>query len=420
MSVRLTGTRLVGTALVIALALGQAAISTAAPAAKSASKTHAKRHVLPVRTLLASKGTGVAGPLAPASYTLPAGAVTVSTSAQFSAALASGARNIVLADGTYASPAAFSDTAGSRIYAQHLGAATLTAGLVVGANSGPGGAVVRGLAFDVADPGKAFQGGEIDVWGPGGAGTQVLDCTFEGHSVVPVGLLALNPDGLVAQRLTFSHFTDEGIRASDNIPANYGNAAPLINSISDISIDGVTRSAPGSSNGTAEAGLFIGERVANGVQRIRIRNVSYSGIEVVNNSWDTTFSDLDIDMSGPNESAGVGIYLEHFAINDTFTNFQITGANTGINAEWSDGVVNNAAAHNTTIQNGTIDGAGASGKGNHAGVFLDEGSESTTIRNVAFANQNWAAIGSYKNTGTNDFTANTFQAGVLSLTPNHI
>ena len=53
MVVRLTGTRLVGTALVIALALGQAAISAAAPVGKSASKLHAKRHVYPVRTLLA-------------------------------------------------------------------------------------------------------------------------------------------------------------------------------------------------------------------------------------------------------------------------------------------------------------------------------------------------------------------------------
>ena len=61
----------------------------------------------------------------------------------------------------------------------------------------------------------------------------------------------------------------------------------------------------------------------------------------MNNAWNTTFSDLDIDMSGPDQSSGVGVYLEHFSMHDTFTNFVITGVQRGITAEWDDGTVGN-------------------------------------------------------------------------------
>jgi hypothetical protein len=328
----------------------------------------------------------------------------------------------VLADGTYDSSSPFQDTNGSDLYAQHLGAAVLTAGLVVGGNSGSGGAIVQGLAFNISDPSKTFQGGEVNTWGSAGQNAQVLDCTFEGHSVVPVGILAVNPNGLVAQRLTFSHFTDSAIRATDNQLVSYGGSTPTINTITDISIDGVSRSVPGASNGTSEAGLFIGEPVTNGVHRIRIRNVSISGIETVNNSWNTTFSDLDIDMSGPNQSSGVGVYLEHFSMHDTFTNFVITGVQRGITAEWDDGTAGNAGAHGTTIENGVIDAAGSTIPGQQAGVYLDAGTDSTTVKNVTFKNQNWAGIGAFEVIGTNSFTGNTYQLdpGALATSSAHI
>ena len=139
-----------------------------------------------------------------------------------------------------------------------------------------------------------FQDSELNIWGPAGEATQVLDSTFEGNWDVAIGLYAYNDDGLVAQRLQFSHFTDEGLLASHSQELSYGSASKVINSVSDISVNGVSRNTPGASNGTAEAGIWIGEPVANGVHRIRIRNVSISGIETCNNSWNTTFTDLDI------------------------------------------------------------------------------------------------------------------------------
>jgi uncharacterized repeat protein (TIGR02543 family) len=77
-------------------------------------------------------GPTVAPPSPPAAYTPPAGTV-VSTSAELISVLGSCSRSlpIILANGTYSNTAYFNDQAGCSIYAQHLGGATLTAGLVV-------------------------------------------------------------------------------------------------------------------------------------------------------------------------------------------------------------------------------------------------------------------------------------------------
>ena len=332
-------------------------------------------------------------------------------------------QDIVLADGTYDNSSAFNNANANRIYAAHLGLAVLKAGLIMGGNFGTNGGLVRGVTFDVSDTSKTLGGGIIQIWGPGGANSQILDSVFRGNKAIPVGLLAYNPTGLVVQRDQFFGFTDEGIRASNNTAVAYGAATPHIASITDITVDGVTRSTPGASNGTAEAGVWIGHPVDGGVKRIRIRNVSWSGIETVNNAWDTSYSDLDIDMSGPSQYAGVAVYMEHFTQHTSFRNFTIRGARVGFNGEWNDGVSGNAACHFVTIQNGKIDASGSTLPGHQAGVYLDEGSDSTTIQNVTFLNQNWAAVGMYKVVGTNAVSANDYSGlrpGALPTSSDHI
>jgi hypothetical protein len=366
----------------------------------------------------------VSSPSPPSPYQVPAGARLVSTSAGLMAALQSRRRtgDIVLANGTYDSPYNFRDSSGVSIYAQHLGGAVLTAGLSVGGYGyGSGGVVVQGLAFDVSNPDKAAHGGEIYISGPGGEDASVLDTTFDGNKVVPIGLNATNPDGLIAKRLTFTNFTDEGIRASDNKTVGYGDSTPKINTITDIYVNGVSRSTPGASDGTAEAGIWIGHPVVNGVHRIKIRNVSWSGIETVSNAWNTTFTDLDIDMSGPNADVGVAVYLEHFSQKLVFNGFVFTGARSGFHAEWNDpawgGV---AAAHNTTIENGVISAAGWNRPTPTVGVYLDSGTQSTTIKNVTFKNQTFAGIDAYNTEGTNRFSGNKYQPGITRVSNVHL
>jgi hypothetical protein len=366
--------------------------------------------------------SGIQAPTPPSSYSIPSGAVVVSNSAGLNSALSGSARDIVLADGTYDNSEPFENRSGHRLYAQHLGGAVLKAGLVMGGNGGSTGGLVQGVVFDVSNSAKTLNGAIVHIWGTAGAQSKVLDTVFRGNKVIEVGLLVMNPEGLVAQRLQFYGFTDGALAASDNDTVPYGATTPTIDTISDIYVDGVSRAVPGSSDGTAEAGLWIGHPVRNGVRRIEVHNVSWSGIETVSNSWNTTFSDIDIDMSGPNEYAGVGIYLEHFNYGNTFQNFAIKGANVGFNAEWDDpswgGV---AAAHNTVIENGTIDAAGASDS-QTIGIYLDEGTDSTTITGVTFLHQSWAAIGDYKNVGTNNFSGNDYSGlapGATTVTNRH-
>jgi hypothetical protein len=360
--------------------------------------------------------TTVAPPIPPGSYAVPSG-TTVSTAAGLTSALASGTKTIILADGTYGSASYFNDWNGSSLYALHPRAAVLTAGLMVGGNGSTSGATIRGLAFNVTNAAATFQSSELNIWGSAGVATSALDCSFEGNWKVGVGLLAYSSTGLTAQRDTFSDFTDEGIRASYNTSDPYETAGvPTITSISDISVNGVSRSTPGASGGTAEAGIWVGEPVTQGVHRIKVRNVSISGIETVADSWDTTFTDLDIDMSGPHSYAGVGVYLEHFSLGDTFTNFSLTGVHTGFNAEWDDGILGNEAAQNDVIEDGVIsaDGWTLSPQAT-AGVYLDEGTGSTTISGVTFIDQTWAAIGEYLNSGVDTVSGNTYQLASTAI-----
>lgn len=374
-------------------------------------------------TTPAPSPSGVAAPQAPSPYAPPAGALYVRSSAELTGALAQSNRDIVLADGTYAKSGPFVNAGGNRLYAEHVGGALLTSGLVVGGNSAVAGSIVRGIIFDVSSAAATLQGSIVHVWGPGGVNAQILDCVFRGNRAVPYGIGAPNPQGLVAKRLRLLGFTDVAFRASNNQVVGYGAATPRINEISDIDVDGVSRSVPGSSNGTAEAGLWIGHPVTNGVRRVRVRNVSWSGIETVNNSWGTTFSDLDIDMSGPSQFAGVGVYMEHYNYYNVFTNFRIVGAKIGFTAEWADpSWGGKPGANYVTIRGGVVDALGSTLVGRQAGVYLDEGSNSTTVQDVVFRNQNWAGIGAYRNLGTNWFGENQYslKPGAVQISTDHI
>jgi hypothetical protein len=325
-------------------------------------------------------------------------------------ALAGTNQNIVLADGTYDNASPFNNTNGNHLFAAHLGKAVFKAGLILGGNFGSGGGSVQGVTFDVTDSAKVLGGGIIHVWGAGGVNSQVLDCVFQGNKAISAGIKAYQPTGFTARRLEFYNFVDFGMLVTDNVTVAYGSATPKANAISDIYVNGVAHAARGSSNGTAEQGMLIGNPVANGVQRIKIRNAAWDGLETANNAWNTTFSDLDIDMSG--SYYGVGIYLEHYSYYLTFTNFMIRGAKLGINMEWNDpSWGGRAAAHFTTVKNGTIDAAGNTLPGNEAGVYLQPGTEATTVQGVVFRNQNWGAIGADKTVGTNNFSGN--DAGAL-------
>jgi hypothetical protein len=331
----------------------------------------------------------------------------VSTSAQLLAALASNTpTDIVLADGVYDNAGPFSDASDHRIYAAHLGGAILTAGIVLGGNFGAGGGLIRGIAFDVSDPNKTFEGGIVQTWGASGRNARILDSTFNGHSAVQTGILARQVEGLVVQRVVLRNFVSYGMFEDENKPgATIGTPALL----EDISVSNVSRATPRSSNGTAEACIWLGNTAT--LRRARVSNCAWAGL------WSGTafagglVTDLDVD------STPVGLYLEHFTTGSTFENMHVGGnVSIGVNCEWADPAWGSKpGCTGDVIRNSTFDTL-------RAGVYLDEGTNGVTVNGCRFLHQTWAGIGDFRGVG-NTFSGNDFSglaSTAVAVSKNHV
>jgi hypothetical protein len=344
-------------------------------------------------------------PRPPAHYSVPARALRVSSSSQLTAALSDGsAETIVLAPGVYDNPRPFIDGEGDRIYSARLGRAVLRAGIVLGSNGGPPGALVRGLTLSVRDPRKTLQGAEVLVWGSA-TGASVLDTRLEGHSAVDAGLVVRQPKGFRARRLVARRFLSYGIVVDPNDFA-YRTRSPY--SLRDLAIARVSRKVPGSSDGTAEACLWLGS--PGTVRRVSVRGCAISGIWTGTAMKDSRIEDATI------QRARVGIYIEHFTTQTTFERLRVgPGVTRGVNAEW-----NNPAAGGkpASVDNVLED---AYFRTTHVGVYLDRGTTRTTVRHCVFVGQDWAAIGDYEGVG-NRYYDNDFEgigAGAVPVSTDH-
>ncbi len=344
-------------------------------------------------------------PARPRPYAVPAGARVVSSSRELVAALADGRReSIVLAPGTYDNPQPFADREGDRLYAARLGRAVFRAGVVLGANGGPPGASIRGLTFDVSDPAKTLDGAIVHVWGSA-AHASVLDTRMYGHSRVDTGLLVRQPQGFVGRRIVASGFRSYGVAVDPN-DVGYRTRAPF--SLADLAISKVRRSVRGSSNGRAEACLWLGSRGT--AQRISARRCGITGIWTGTAMHGSRISDATIDR------APVGIYIEHFTTSTTFERLRV-GPNVGrgVNAEWSDlALGQKPASSDNLIEDGYF-------RTTHVGVYLDQGTTRTLVRRCVFVGQAWAAIGDYLGEGNryheNDFAG--IGAGAVAISNDH-
>jgi hypothetical protein len=318
-------------------------------------------------------------PRAPAPYAVPRLALRVSSASGLRTALSNGRRDtIVLAPGIYNNSEEFADREGDRIYASRLGRAVLTAGIVLGGNNGPPGALIRGLNFSVSDPRKTLHGDVIHVWGSA-SGARVLDTWIDGHSVVGAGLVVHEPAGFVARRVVARRFLSYGIVVDPN---NYNYTATAPYSLRDLTIARVSRKVPGSSNGTAEACLWLGSRGT--VQRVSVHNCAISGIWTGTAMKSSRIEDATIGRSR------VGIYIEHFTTGTTFRRLRFgPGVERGVNAEWANHAQGGRAASvDNVIENAYF-------KTSHVGVYLDQGTTRTVVRRSVFVGQDWAGIGNY-------------------------
>ena len=343
---------------------------------------------------------GAAAPLAPAPYVVPAGAVRVATAAGLATELAKPApHDIVLADGDYSASTAFKDPNGHHIYAEHLGKAVLHAGVTLGGNYGGGGGLIQGLAFDITSASVVEDNAILDNWGAAGVNVTVLDTTFDGHNSVGYAMRVTTPEGFIAHRVVARNLTSSGI-AVDSYPAALTFVhAPLV---TDVDVANVSRPRPRSSNGTSEACVWLGTQVT--LARAKLRNCAWMGLWTGFNGVKSTYSDVDVD------NTPVGIYVEHFTTSSTFRGLHIgPGVRTGVNCEWADpSAGGKPASVDNVIEDSLIESS-------WVGVYLDEGTTRTIVRNTTFRGQSAAAIDDYKGVG-NSYSGNTYGAGTAVST----
>lgn len=301
----------------------------------------------------------------------------------------------------------FSNAGGDRLYAQTLGRAVFTTGISMGGTWGPGGGLVRGISFDVTDSSRTLQGSIVHVWGTG-TFTRILDVTLEGHGTVGAGILAREVEGLVIRRVVARHFRNWGVNVDENDPTAKIGTPPLI---TDIAASHVGWPVRKSSNGTAEACVWIGNTAI--VRRVRVHDCAWEGLWVGTAANHAVFEDVRV------WNDEIGVYVEHFAHSSSFTRLQIgPTVKTGLVCEWADPAWGSQpACVDNAIQQSTFDTS-------VIGVYLDQGTTGTTVRDSTFANQCWAAIGNYKgvdnlyDTSGNDYRR--LPAGAVPISSDHI
>jgi hypothetical protein len=346
-------------------------------------------------------------PMPPSRYRLPRAAIRVSTSRQLHAALARTKRRaIVVATGTYESRRPFLNPNGHRIYAAQRGRAVLRAGLSLGGNTGRPGALARGLVLDIDDPRRTVDGAAIAVWGAG-RDARILDTVLRGNGVTPAGISAHQPEGLDIRRVVARRFTDFGIFVDANDLGRKALSSPF--RIQDADVEHVARSDPGSSNGRAEACVWIGN--TGSVRRVRVRSCAWTGLWTGTATQQASVDGLDVDH------APTGVYIEHFTSDSTFRRLRIgPSVRVGLTAEWADPAWDRRPASTGNL----IELSRFSSR--LVGVYLDEGTTRTTVRRSTFANQSWAAIGDYRGNG-NAYDSNDFSgvdAGAATIRHDHL
>jgi hypothetical protein len=324
----------------------------------------------------------------------------VATTSELTTALArSAVTDIVLADGVYENSGPFYNVNGHRIYGARLGGSILKAGLVMGGNSGPGNGIVQGLVFDVSDPAKTLQNSVIHVWGSG-AGSRILDTTINGNRAIASGINIRNPEGNVVRRVQLRNFTSYGLIADTGIQ-NKTLAVPVL--LEDIDVSGVSRAVAKSSNGTAEACIWLGN--TGTLRRARVTDCAWMGIWTGTSNRNSLHEDLTVDRTM------VGVYLEHYTTNSTFQRMRIGSAvQYGLVCEWADPAWGgNPGCTDVTIQDSTF-------MSTDIGVLLDNGTTRTTVRRVKFVGQSRAAIYDPRGNG-NDYYENDYSGIDSSAVP---
>jgi hypothetical protein len=178
------------------------------------------------------------------------------------------------------------------------------------------------------------------------------------------------------RRVQIRNFTSYGLIA-DTGAQNKTLAVPML--LEDVDVSGVSRAVPKSSNGTAEACIWMGN--TGTLRRARVTDCSWMGIWTGTSNKNSLLEHLTIDRTM------VGLYLEHYTTGSTFQRMRIgSSVQHGIVCEWADpSWGSKPGCTDDIIQDSTI-------MSTDVGVLLDDGTTRTTVRRVKFIGQARAAI----------------------------
>lgn len=363
-------------------------------------------------------------------YSIPTPDVTVSNVTDLATQVTSGTPKIIkVNNGSYARASELVAGAAHKIYCETFDGVTFDFGFrfnyIIGWE-------FHGGVFNITDASRAAADGGIKAalisWFSSGSDWLIEDIQVDGSSsrVLTTCLSMGSPTGGTVRRCILKNATDFGLHISDNNPSSSNS----ISEIADLDISNIFRSTRGQSDGTAEAGLMVGNKVTKGIHRIRVRNTGWQGLAPNNAFEQTQVTDIDIDViygvvPPTGDDTGTGLYWERFCNDITLERFRIgPDLFTAINAEWNLGA-GVGAAQRCDIKNGVVR-ATRSGTGTvNTGIYFDEGSDQNTVRGVHFLQDcDWACIGYYLNTNTSaaSFTRNNYHgraAGSVRGTTNH-
>lgn len=301
--------------------------------------------------------------------------------------------DIILAPGTYSQASALtSTTTPHRLWSEQLLGATVRVGLAWGSNTRGLAGEVHGIAFDVPEVSRCSSLGLLSeaivlTWGLKQR-LVVEDCTFDGNGVVGSAVQATAPSGCSIKRCTMTGFVDFGLMAYKNGGAGVTEAM----TIEDLDISEIKRATPGSSEGLAEAGIWLGH--PSTTRRIKIRGTGWTGLALVGGVAGAVCSDLDIDdvATGYRDPGGRGVALE-LSSDSSFTRVYVGPSSMfGFGIEWDHG---DPTPRNSgiTIRHATLDSY-------KAGISADIGTAGLDVANCRISRAWLSGINVYQTTGT--------------------
>lgn len=145
--------------------------------------------------------------------------------------------------------------------------------------------------------------------------------------------------------------------------------------LTDCAVEDITRNPPRSSNGTAEAGYWIGQRTT--AARLTAARCAWMGMWTGAKCDGSLIEDFELL-----EMPLVGLYCEHVTSNSRFRRFRINSASNCVNVEWWYG---GAGSHDLIFEDFDIH------TDNGWGFFLDAGTYGCTIRNGKISGKNGIA-----------------------------